>query len=57
MVLSSWATTSNEEIGRVAPDIPKIYQIYLSNFEENNVDIFKRVKASGFGALALTCDT
>ena len=25
MVLSSWATSSSEQVGEVAPDIPKVY--------------------------------
>jgi (S)-2-hydroxy-acid oxidase len=57
MVLSSWATSSAEDIGQFAPDSFKVYQIYMSNFEEVNSDIWARIKKSGFKALALTCDT
>jgi len=57
MVLSSWATSSAEDIGKFAPDIFKAYQIYMSNFEDVNMDIWGRIKRSGFKALALTCDT
>jgi len=57
MVLSSWATSSNEQVGEVAPDIPKVYQVYLSKLPEVNADIWERVKRQGFTALALTTDT
>lgn len=57
MVLSSWATTANEEIGAQCPDAHKVFQIYMSKMPEVNFDIWARVKKSGFKALALTCDT
>jgi len=57
MVLSSWATTANEEIGKEAPDAHKVFQIYMSKIPDVNYDIWARVKKSGFKALALTCDT
>ena len=57
LVLSSWATSSNEEVGAAAPDSMKVYQIYLSKIKEVNHDIWRRVKESGFKALALTTDT
>lgn len=57
MVLSSWATSSSEQVGEVAPDIPKVYQVYLSKVPEVNADLWERVKRQGFTALALTTDT
>jgi (S)-2-hydroxy-acid oxidase len=36
MVLSSWATSSNEDIGQFAPDSVKVYQIYMSKIPEVN---------------------
>jgi (S)-2-hydroxy-acid oxidase len=57
MVLSSWATSSNEQVGEVAPDITKVYQVYLSKLPEVNADLWERVKGQGFTALALTTDT
>lgn len=57
LVLSSWATSSNEEVGAAAPDSFKVYQIYMSKIMDVNKDIWTRVKSSGFKALALTCDT
>ena len=55
--MSSWSNFSPELIGPVAPNCLKIFQVYLSKIDEVNVDMFKRVKAQGFTALALTCDT
>lgn len=57
MVLSSWATSSNEDVGKSAPDSVKVYQIYMSKIPEVNQDIWKRVKESGFTAFAMTTDT
>lgn len=57
MVLSSWANSTSEQIGQAAPEIVKVYQIYLSKVPEVNQDIWKRLKRSGFSAVALTCDT
>lgn len=36
VVLSSWATSSNEQVGAAAPDSFKIYQIYLSKIMDVN---------------------
>ena len=57
VVMSSWATTANEEFGINAPNCTKIFQIYLSKAKEVNIDIWSRVKKSGFTALAMTTDT
>jgi len=57
VVMSSWATTANEEFGVNAPNTTKVFQIYLSKIPEVNFDIWNRVKNSGFTALALTTDT
>lgn len=35
----------------------KMFQIYMSKIDEVNIDIWKRVKASGFTAMLLTTDT
>lgn len=57
LVLSSWATSSNEQVGAAAPDSVKVYQVYPSKIHAVNADIWARVKKSGFKALALTTDT
>lgn len=55
--LSSWSTVTNEEFGVLAPDSFKIFQIYMSKIPEVNIDIWQRIKKSGFNAVALTTDT
>lgn len=57
LVMSSWATSKNEDFGIAAPDSTKIFQIYMSTIPEVNYDIWKRIKNSGFKAVALTTDT
>ena len=57
VVLSSWATSNLEQVGSVAPDSLKIFQIYMSKDSEVNADLWKRVKDQGFSAMALTTDT
>lgn len=57
ILLSSWATTTLEDVALVAPNCIKIYQIYLSKKDEVNIDVWARVKAAGYHALALTVDT
>jgi (S)-2-hydroxy-acid oxidase len=44
LVLSSWATSTNEEVGAAAPDSMKVFQIYMSKLPEVNSDLWKRVK-------------
>lgn len=55
--LSNWATSTNEEVGQVAPSCLKFFQIYMSKSEAVNMDLWKRVKNAGFTALLLTTDT
>lgn len=56
-MLSSWSTTSLEEVANEAPDCFKMFQIYLSKIPDVNKDLWKRVKDSGYMALGLTVDT
>jgi (S)-2-hydroxy-acid oxidase len=55
--LSSWSTTTLEEVAAQAPDSLKFFQIYLSKIPEVNLDLFARVKQAGYQALHLTIDT
>lgn len=57
MSLSNWANSTCEEIGEAAPQILKFFQIYMSKSEVVNIDLWKRVKDSGFTAMFLTTDT
>jgi (S)-2-hydroxy-acid oxidase len=56
-MLSSWATTKAEDVAKSCPDSLKLFQIYMSKIPEVNVDIWRRVRESGFKILALTTDT
>ena len=55
--LSSWSTTTLEEVAAQAPDSLKFFQIYLSKIPEVNQDLFDRVRGAGYKALHLTIDT
>ena len=57
LLLSSWATSSIEEIGQSAPDSLKMFQIYMSKSETVNADIWRRCRENGFRAMCLTSDT
>ena len=39
-MLSSWATTANEEIGAACPNQLKLFQIYMSKIPEVNADLW-----------------
>jgi len=36
LMLSSWATSTVEDVGREAPDCLKMFQVYMSNLPEVN---------------------
>jgi len=55
--LSSWASTTVEDVASQAPNSVKMFQIYLSKIPEVNADLWKRVRESGFTCMALTVDT
>ena len=55
--LSSWSTTTLEEVAAQAPHSLKAFQIYLSKIPEVNRDLWDRVKRAGFKSLHLTIDT
>ncbi len=54
--ISSLATVSLEEIGRVVPT-PKLFQFYYHKDKGLNSAMIARAQAAGFDALALTVDT
>ena len=57
LLLSSWATTSIEEVSQNAPNCLKMYQLYMSKDEKVNKDLFKRCRDNGYSAICLTTDT
>lgn len=57
LLLSSWATSTIEEVGKAAPDSMKLFQIYMSKDMEVNDDLWKRCRDNGYKAMCLTTDT
>lgn len=57
LLLSSWATTDVEEVSQSAPNCYKMFQIYMSKVKEVNLDVWQKVKQSGFKVMCLTTDT
>lgn len=56
MVLSSWATSSVEEVASTGPGL-RFFQLYV--YKDRNVvaQLVRRAEAAGFKAIALTVDT
>ena len=57
MALSTFATSSIEQVASAAPSVPKIYQVYLSRYKDVNIDIWKRLRENGYKGIAVTTDS
>jgi (S)-2-hydroxy-acid oxidase len=57
MGLSSFATTTLEEIGEACGDVPNVLQLYLFEEKEHSDKMIQRAKAAGYKAVVLTVDT
>ena len=57
MGLSSFATTTLEEVGEACGDVPNILQLYLFEDREHSDKMIQRAKAAGYKAVVLTVDT
>jgi len=57
MCLSSWATTSLEDVASSAPDGLRWLQLYVYNDRETTKSLILRAEAAGYQAIALTVDT
>jgi (S)-2-hydroxy-acid oxidase len=57
MGLSSFATTTLEEIGEACGDVPNVLQLYLCEEKEHSDKMIQRAKAAGYKAVVLTVDT
>ncbi|KAJ8044906.1 Hydroxyacid oxidase 1 [Holothuria leucospilota] len=57
MVLSSWATSSIEEVQEAAPDGLRWFQLYVYKDRELTKNLVKRAEKAGYRALFLTVDT
>jgi len=56
MTLSSWATTSIEDVAEAAPNGLRWFQLYVYNDREMTAAVVRRAEKAGFKALALTVD-
>jgi len=57
MTLSSWSTTSLEDVASAAPGAPRFFQLYVYKDREVTLDLIRRAEAAGYTALAVTVDT
>ena len=57
MTLSSWSTTSIEDVARSAPNGLRWFQLYVYSDRKATVDLIRRAESMGYEALALTVDT
>lgn len=56
MTLSSWATSSVEEVSSTGPGI-RFFQLYVTKDRNVDAQLVKRAERAGFKAIALTVDT
>jgi len=57
MGLSSWATTSLEDVAAHVPGLPKFFQLYVYKDRAITERLVRRAERAGFRAIALTVDT
>jgi (S)-2-hydroxy-acid oxidase len=57
MGLSSFATTSLEDVREASGEIPNVLQLYLFEEREHSAKLIQRAKKAGFKAVFLTVDT
>jgi (S)-2-hydroxy-acid oxidase len=57
MILSSWSTTSMEEVASANGSNLRWFQLYIYNDKGLTLDLVKRAEKAGYKALAVTVDT
>jgi len=57
MTLSSWSTTSLEEVNAAAPKGFKWFQLYVYKDRKITLELIRRAEKAGYKALAVTVDT
>lgn len=57
MGLSSFSTTTLEEVGAASGDVPNALQLYLFEERDHSIKLIHRAKAAGYKAVVLTVDT
>jgi (S)-2-hydroxy-acid oxidase len=55
--LSSWSTTSLEEVSESAPAGLRWFQLYVYKDRKITLDLIRRAERSGYQAIAVTADT
>jgi 4-hydroxymandelate oxidase len=56
-VASTLATTTLEDVAAAAPDAARWFQLYVHRDRDFTMRLVDRAKASGYRAIAVTCDT
>ncbi|QIW97261.1 hypothetical protein AMS68_002779 [Peltaster fructicola] len=57
MGLSSFATTTLEDVAAASPDVPNVLQLYLFEERAHSTKLIARAKKAGYKAVFLTVDT
>jgi len=57
MTLSSWSTTSLEDVANEAPGANRWFQLYVYKDRKITLDLVRRAERAGYLAIALTVDT
>lgn len=57
MTLSSWSTTSLEDVANAAPGGYRWFQLYVYKDREVTLDLIRRAERAGYKAFAVTVDT
>lgn len=57
MMLSSWATTSIEEVAQAAPEAVRWLQLYIYKDREVTRSLVQRAEKCGYKGIFLTVDT
>jgi (S)-2-hydroxy-acid oxidase len=57
MTLSSWSTTSLEDVASAAPEGLRWFQLYVYRDRDITLSLIRRAEKAGYKALAITVDT
>lgn len=57
MTLSSWSTTSLEDVATANPSGPRWFQLYVYRDRDITLELIQRAEKAGYKALAITVDT
>lgn len=57
MILSSWASSTIEEVAQSSPEGLRWFQLHISKSEKETISRIRRAEKENYKALALTIDT